>query len=200
MAAKGQIPLVTCSRKECEGCDIRDRILCVASIKDVIDFFMLFMVMFVPFMAGMIIGQFWLGIIAWFVLAAVFFGYVEALVLCRHCPHYGEPGFLLRCHANWGLPKIPKFSPKPMSKVEKVVWLLYAGVLLLWYVPFFVISGQWLLLLLTTVGLVSSVWTVMRTQCTRCYNLSCPMNRVPPDVREKFFRNYPVFARAWTRQ
>jgi hypothetical protein len=199
MATKRQVPLVTCSREECEGCGLREKFLCVADLKDVLDFFLLFMVVFVPFMAGMIIGGFWLGIAAWLALAAVFFGYVEALVLCRHCPHYGEKGFLLRCHANWGLPKIPKFDPRPMSKLEKAVWLLYAGVLLLWYVPFFVASGQWLLLLITSVGLVAAVWTVLRTQCSRCYNLSCPVNRVPPETREQFFRNFPAFARAWER-
>jgi len=49
----------------------------------------------VPFLAGMIIGGFWLGFAAWIGLAALVFGYVEALVLCRHCPHYAEKGFLL---------------------------------------------------------------------------------------------------------
>jgi hypothetical protein len=199
MSEKTQVPLVTCSRKQCEGCELLDKLLCVADYKDVMDFFMLFMVVFVPFMAGMIIGRFWLGIVAWLALAAIFFGYVEALVLCRHCPHYGEKGFLLRCHANYGLPKIPKFDPRPLSKAEQAIWLIYAGVLLLWYVPFFIASGQWVLLIITSVGLVAAAWTLMRTQCGRCYNLSCPINRVPPDVREKFYENYPAFDRARKR-
>lgn len=199
MTQKSQVPLLTCSRKACEGCELRGRLLCVADHRDVLDFFLLFAVVFVPFMAGMIIGRFWLGILAWFGLAAVFFGYVEALVLCRHCPHYGEKGFLLRCHANWGLPKVPKFDPRPLTRAEQIVWLLYAGVLALWYVPFFVVSGQWLLLLIISVALVAAVWTVWRTQCNRCYNLSCPMNRVPADVRDKFYENYPVFDRSRKR-
>jgi hypothetical protein len=193
MSEKQQVPLRTCIRKSCEGCELRDRLLCVADYKDVMDFFVLWMVFFIPFMAGMVIGQFWLGIIAWLALAAIFFGYVEALILCRHCPHYGEKGFLLRCHANYGLPKIPKFSPKPMTKAEQAVWLLYVGVLLLWYVPFFVISGQWLLLLITSFALFAGVWTIMRTQCNRCYHLSCPVNQVPPEVRKKFYENFPAF-------
>jgi len=90
----------------------------------------------------MIIGKFWVGIMVWFVLAVLFFGYIEALVLCRHCPHYSEEGFLLRCHANWGLPKIPKMKPQPMNSFEKVVWLLYVAALFLYYIPFFVISNN----------------------------------------------------------
>jgi hypothetical protein len=116
--------------------------------------------------------------------------------LCRHCPHYYERGFLLKCHANWGLPKIPKFNPRPMSRIERVVWLIYGAVLLLYYVPFFVISEQWLLLGITSWALIAVSWTMQRTQCTRCYHLSCPANRVPKDVRECFFKNYPAFSRS----
>jgi len=144
----------------------------------------------------MIIGKFWIGLGVWVGLAVLFFGYVEALVLCRHCPHYAEEGFLLRCHANSGLPKIPKFSPRPMNKIEGAVWLLYGAVLFLYYVPFFIIGQQWLLLGITTWALIAASWTVQRTQCTRCYHLSCPANRVPKDVQKVFFRNFPEFAKS----
>ena len=151
----------------------------------------------IPFLAGMILGKHWVGLIIWFGLAVVFFGYVEALILCRHCPHYAEEGFTLRCHANWGLPKIPKFDPKPLSKVEQITWLVYVAVFILWYIPFFVVGQQWLLLGLTTWGVFSAAWTLQHNQCTRCYNLSCPVNRVPDEIRAGFFRNFPEFARAW---
>ena len=77
----------------------------------------------IPFFSGMIIGKFWEAIIAWFVLAILFFGYIEALLLCRHCPHYAEKG----------------------------------------------------------------------------YNLSCPINRVPDDVKDSFFRHCPEFRKAWDK-
>jgi len=32
------------------------------------------------------------------------------------------------------------------------------------------------------------------------FNLSCPINRVPDDVRESFFRNYPEFGNAWGKR
>ena len=142
----------------------------------------------------MVIGKFWIGLIVWVILAVLFFGYVEALILCRHCPHYMEEGFLLRCHANWGLPKIPKINTKPMNTAEKVIWLLYVAVLFLFYVPFFIIGQQWLLLGLTTSALLTAAWTLQRTQCNRCYHLSCPVNRVPDDVKKVFYKNYPDFS------
>ena len=57
---------------------------------------------FIPFLAGMVIGRFWVGLAVWLGLAVLFFGYVEVLILCSHCPHY-EGGSTLRCHANWAL-------------------------------------------------------------------------------------------------
>jgi hypothetical protein len=188
-----------CSRQTCEGCEIEGKLLCIHTPRDLMDFAILFIAYAIPFMAGMIIGKFWIGLAVWFALAVLFFGYVEALVLCRHCPHYAEKGFLLRCHANSGLPKIPKFSARPVNAVEAVVWLVYVAVLFLYFIPFFVVGHEWLLLGLTTWALVVASWTVQRTQCTRCYHLSCPVNRVPEDVRRGFFKNYPEFAKAWRR-
>ena len=186
-----------CSRQTCDGCEIEGKLLCIHTKKDLADFAVLFLTWSIPFLAGMIIGKFWIGLAVWFGLAAVFFTYVEALVLCRHCPHYAEQGFLLKCHANSGLPKIPRFDPRPLNRIESVIWLLYVAILFLYYIPFFIISDQWLLLGLNTWALVAISWTLQRTQCTRCYHLSCPINRVPDDIREGFFKNYPEFADAW---
>jgi hypothetical protein len=84
-------------------------------------------------------------------------------------------------------------KPQPMNSFEKVVWLLYVAALFLYYIPFFVISGQWLLLTLTSSAMIVAGWTLQRTQCNRCYNLSCPINRVPEDVKDSFFRHYPEY-------
>jgi hypothetical protein len=189
-----------CSRQDCEGCEIQGKLLCIHTPKDLLDFYVLFAGWMIPFLAGMIIGGYWLSLAVWVGLAVLFFGYIEALILCRHCPHYAEKDFLLRCHANWGLPKIPGFSPRPLSLAEKAIWLCYVAVLFLYYIPFFIIGQQWLLLLITTSALFNAVWTLQRTQCNRCYNLSCPINRVPRDVRKAFFKNYPVFFDAWNQR
>lgn len=189
-----------CARQDCEGCEIQGKLLCLHTPKDLMDFYVLFTGWVIPFLAGMIIGGYWLGLAIWAGLAFLFFGYIEALILCRHCPHYAEKGFLLRCHANWGLPKIPGFSPRPLNLPEKAIWLCYVAVLFLYYIPFFIMGQQWLLLVLTTSALFTAVWTLQRTQCNRCYNLSCPINRVPPDVKKAFFKNYPAFFDAWNRK
>ena len=35
---------------------------------------------------------------------------------CSHCPYWAEEGNVLHCHANYGVFKIWKFNPKPMSR------------------------------------------------------------------------------------
>jgi len=190
-------PASACSRQTCEGCQINGKLICVHSRKDLAAFWVLFMIFAVPFFTGMILGKHWIGLGIWGGLAVIFFGYVEALILCRHCPHYAEEGFLLQCHANAGLPKIPAFNPKPLNQIEKAAFLIYATVLFSWFIPFFIFGGQWILLVITSSAVTIFVWRLQRTKCNRCYNLSCPMNRVPADVQEIFFQNYPEFAKAW---
>ena len=189
-----------CVRASCGGCSIRDRVLCIHTPRDLVDFGVLFVGWLIPFLAGMIRGKHWVGLAVWFGLCLVFFGYVEAMVLCRHCPHYAEEGPTLRCHANWGLPKIPGLNRRPVSRIEGTVWLIYGGTLFLYHIPFFIASRQWLLLALATWAVFVAAWTVRRTQCTRCYHLSCPANRVADDVRKELCVNYPAYAEAWRRQ
>ena len=183
-----------CIQPNCEGCAIQGRLLCIHTKKDLADFGVLFIMYAIPFLAGMIIGKFWWALAIWFGLAIVFFVYVEALILCRHCPHYAESGSVLKCHANAGLPKIPPYDPRPLRTWEKVAWLLYVALLFLYFIPFFIISQQWLLLIITSWAGITAAWTVQRTQCNRCYHLSCPVNRVPADVKAIFYQNYPDFA------
>ena len=189
-----------CAHRSCEGCEIQGKLLCIHTPSDVADFGVVAVGWGIPFVAGMVTGKHWTGLAVWIGLAALFFGYVEARLLCRHCPHYAEEGFTLKCHANWGFPKIPQYDPRPMNSVEGMIFLAFVAILFLYHIPFFIIGRQWLLLAVTTWALVAWVWTVQRTQCTRCYHLSCPGNRVPEDVRKGFFKNYPTFAAAWKQK
>jgi hypothetical protein len=87
-----------------------------------------------------------------------------------------------------------------LNRVEKAVFLAYVSLLGFYYLPFFLLSAQWLLLLITSWALLTWVWTLLRTQCTRCYHLSCPLNRVPDEVRQEFYRYYPAFRETQTQR
>lgn len=168
-----------CARQSCEGCEIQGKLLCIHTPRDLADFGVLAVGWGIPFVAGMVMGKHWIGLAVWAGLAALFFGYVEARVLCRHCPHYAEEGFTLKCHANWGFPKFPRYDPRPMTRAEGIIFLAFVAVMFLYHVPFFIIGRQWLLLAVTSWAVVAWGWTVQRTNVPaattcRAHAIGCP--------------------------
>lgn len=186
-----QKPSSACIKESCQDCEIYGKLMCKHTKQDLLDFFILIMNVFVPFFVGMIVGNHWVGLIGWFVLALLFFGYFEALLLCRHCPHYKEEGRILRCHANWGLPKFPSYDPRPMNRLERIAWIIYSAAVTMYWVPFFIYSQQWLFLMWASVSAFVTLYQLIHTKCNRCYMMSCPLNRVPSEIKKVFFEYYP---------
>ena len=151
--------VVACSRQSCDDCEIQGDRICVATPSD-------------PSTSASCSSTGWSP--SWSAdrrrvldrpgrlsgSATLFFGYVETFVLCRHCPAYAEEGPTLRCHANWGLPKFPRFDPRPLNRLEGATFLGYGAVLFLYHIPFFVLSHQWLLLIWCTLATGLAIWVV----------------------------------------
>lgn len=189
--------LAACARETCDGCEIEGEIACTQMAADMAEMVLPAAGFFIPFLAGMLKGGHRNALRVWLGLTALFFGYVEIKILCSHCPRYAEEGRFLKCYAHWGFPKIPRYDPGPMSALEKAVWLVCVSALVTYHVPFFIRKRQWRSLLLTTLAAAAFVFTVYRTHCGRCPNLSCPGNHVPEHVREIFSGYYPGIAGAW---
>lgn len=190
-------PISGCIKTTCEQCIFQNKIICHHTLQDKLDFGAMVIPWFMVFFYGMITGGHTTALVHWLILAIFFFGYFEALVLCRHCPHYAAAGFLLSCHANSSLPKIPKYDPKPAKTWERIAWLAYVAILFLFYVPFFILAKQWFLLMLNLTLTITFAWLLMRTKCWCCCNFSCILNYTPRDVREEFFNIFPQVKQAW---
>jgi hypothetical protein len=133
----------------------------------------------------------------WLAYSLFFFFVWEARVLCRHCPYWAGAGNMLRCHANYGVFKIWKYDPGPMSRVEKTQFV--AGVLL-WAgfpIPLMLLGREYLLALIAMSTAVSGAFLLMRNVCSRCINFSCPMNSVPKQLMDVYLRRNPEIQRAW---
>lgn len=182
-------PISTCLENSCKDCGLPGIIHCHFSLSQYIKF----MISSLP---GFILGA--IGIISvenrllipWILFCVIFFSGIETRVLCSHCPHYGEAGIFLRCWAALGFLKLWKWRLGPLSIMEKII--LLGGFLLIWLypLPFLVIGKMWILLMgysLSTVGF----FVILQWQfCSHCINLYCPLNRVPANVRNEFYKKF----------
>jgi hypothetical protein len=184
-------PLATCLREDCLACPIREVIHCHFRVVD----FVRFMAIALPSLLVGAVGievhlGYWL--VPWAILSAAFFGFIEIRVLCSHCPHYAQPGRVLRCWANPGSPKVWKYHPGPLARVEKVVFL--SGLAAIWGFPLActILGGDWLLAALLGASTGAFFVLLRRRFCSRCMNFACPLNLVRQPTREQFFRLNPA--------
>ncbi len=190
-------PIATCGSDSCDGCACGRELHCHFGLKDWLHFFLISLPPFLLGGAGIYHVSGWL-LVAWIVILAAFFGFVEIRVMCSHCPHYAEPEKSLKCWANYGSPKLWRYRPGPMTKMEKGVFFTGFAVVWGYPVPFLMVGGQWFLLLvyvMTTIGFFTTLKMFMRSQC---FNFACPLNSVTEEARRRFFDRNPSVAKAWS--
>lgn len=192
-----QKPLATCTSSNCSGCPLQHRLHCHFRSQDLLRFLG---IAFPPFIIGGIGIQrinAWL-VLPWLALVIAYFGFIEIRVMCSHCPHYAEPGSKsLQCWANYGSPKLWKYSPGPMSWAEKLVFFSGLAIVAAYPLWFLIAWGQWLLLALFLVAVAGMAFLMGRLMCARCMNFACPFNSVDQTARQAFFARNPEVDRSW---
>jgi len=184
-------PISTCLENSCKDCSLPGIIHCHFSLFQYIKF----MISSLP---GFVLGA--IGIIRfdnhfltyWIVSCVIFFAVIETRVLCSHCPHYGEPGIILKCWAARGLVKLWSWRLGPLSVFEKVILLGGFGLIWTYPIPFLIIGNMWLLLLAYSLATVAFFGILQWQFCRHCINLYCPLNRVPEDTRNEFYIRNPT--------
>jgi hypothetical protein len=137
-------------------------------------------------------------LVPWLLFIVLYFGIIEIRVMCSHCPHYAEPETeTLKCWANYGLPKLWKYRPGPMSIGEKIIFFSGLILILIYPCPFLMLSGNIKMLILFTIAVLIGIVLLLKFFCSRCINFACPLNRVDSEVRRKFFKHNPKIGNAW---
>jgi|WetSurSiteA1Bulk_404760.scaffolds.fasta_scaffold02258_1 hypothetical protein len=190
-------PIITCKNESCYNCDIHSKVTCHLSFGQLLRFYV---IVFPSFIIGGI-GIYTFSVesfIIWVAIIALFFLIVGIRVLCTHCPHYNESSNIIKCWANFGVPKLWKYRPWPMNIREKAI--LICGFLIIWGYPviFMLTLKHWIIL----GGYILSIlvlFTLLKLYCCRkCLNFSCPMNGVAGTIKGKFLENNPLIFHAWT--
>jgi hypothetical protein len=182
---------------KCADCPSGDALNCRFKWSDLLYFLAGFLPPAIAVVAGMIRGGFGCYLLGWVGYMMFFFFVWEARILCRHCPYWAEDGRVLHCLANYGVIKMWRYHPEPMSTSEKVQFLVGAGIIVLYPFPFLIIGKEYILTLITLAGMVSFAFSLRKHVCTRCVNFSCPANGVPKEIVDAYLRRNPVMRRAW---
>jgi len=182
---------------KCAGCGIEGGLNCRFNRGDLLYFLALFFPPAIAAVAGMIRGGFGWWLAGWAGYMVFFFFVWEARILCSHCPYWAEETRVLHCLANYGVIKIWRYHPEPMSAEEKAQFLVGAGALVAYPFPFLILGGEYILAVLTLAGFVSFAFSLKKHVCPRCVNFSCPLNAVPKPTVDEYLRKNPVMRKAW---
>lgn len=196
-------PVETCmeqTQSECSDCNIEGQLECQFRSSSLLRFLTVFLIAAVPAIIGVIFAGYGLFLLGWIAYAIFFLQIWENKILCSHCPYYAKKGRTLLCHANYGLLKIWKFNPEPMSRLEKTQFIIGVSIFIGFPVPLLILGNQYLLLVITLAGIAIFWGTVSTKMCTRCVNFSCPLNRAPKNLVDAFLVKNPAMREAWERK
>ncbi len=177
--------------------DAKGQLLRMFEAKPLVMFALGFVAILIPVVLGLLLAGMWIFLLIWIVYAIFFLQIWENKILCSHCPHYGNEGRTLRCHANYGLFKLWKYNPAPMSRSEQVQTVIGVAIMIGFPFPFLVWAQQWLFLVFALFGAIVLGAILFGWLCLRCVNFSCPFNRVPKVEVDAFLKEHPVMRKIW---
>ena len=191
---------LNCSSSKRQDCLLDKELDCHFRLRDLFLFFIGFLAFGVPAFLGIILSGYGLLVIGWILYMIFFLQIWENRILCSHCPYYAEKGRILRCHANYGLFKLWKYNPHPMSLWEQFQFLIGVGIFVGFPIPWLILRNQFFLLTFTLIGAIVFLLILITKLCTRCVNFSCPLNRVPKEIMDRFLTRNPTMQKAWIKK
>jgi hypothetical protein len=171
--------------------------MCRFDSRDLVSFLMNGLPFGVTAIAGTIRAGYGRYLLLWLAYSIFFFFVWEAHVLCSHCPMWAEEGRVLHCHANYGVIKIWKYRPGPMSRSEQVQFIVGALLLIGFPFIFLLLGKEYLLTLIGLATIISAVFSLGKHTCSRCINFSCPMNMVSKHIVDAYLERNPSMRAAW---
>ncbi|MFX1297314.1 MAG: hypothetical protein ACFFD2_20975 [Promethearchaeota archaeon] len=189
----------------CSNCYLNGKLHCHTQAKYSVYFAIGFLAALIPALIGIFFSGFQINIlitiiVVWIIYSLFFFCGWESRILCSHCPYYANDNQkTLHCAINKGAYKISKFHPEPMKKSEKIQFIIGAGILIGYPIPFLIIGKQFLMLIFTLIGIGIWIIIIQIKVCPVCINFSCPLNRVSKDLVNEFLRLNPRIRDAWEK-
>ena len=195
---------------DCQECSSKGKLMCRFDIKDTIYFLIPvlgeWIVMVLGIIHGFISGG--LNTLQLIFFFASYIGYLvfffqiwENKILCSHCPYYAfEDEKKVKCYANYGIYKAWKYDPAPMSRFEKIQFIISISIFASYPLIFLILAKMYIYFGVSLI--LSIIWIVSMhfLSCSRCPNFSCPLNNVPKNVVDDYLRHNDVMRKAWEEQ
>jgi len=170
----------------CQKCSVNGKLMCKFDIKDTIYFMIPVLSTWVVWVIGILHG-FISGRLNTLQLIFIFSSYIGYLVfffqvwenkiLCSHCPYYAfEDKKKVKCYANYGIYKAWKYDPAPMSRSEKIQFIIGISIFAAIPLIFLLLAKMYIYFGITLI--FSIIWIVSMhfLSCSKCPNFSCPLN------------------------
>jgi hypothetical protein len=207
--------------KDCSGCSFQASQSCQRGNRSRMAVFWVALPVFVATSFGSLTasalatGAWWpvpLHLLFWI----FYYGAVELLLHCPHCPYWNDTDERITCLLHNRLPKpggaffnkLLRYNPAPYSRKEQL-GLMSCNIYSLFF-PL-VIAAHGLhaaygsskllgIVIATSVYIVAACWFVFRMRssfCTQCLNFSCPMNTQPEIRVRDYLDKNPVLKQVW---
>lgn len=184
-------PINSCRQNSCDSCRIHTEVTCHLTFKKLISYWLFVLPALLTGAIALLRNSHNL-FICWALLTGLFFLLFGIRVLCTHCPHYNRSSRIMKCWANYGLPKLWRYRPEPINKAEKTI-LISGFFLVFGYPAIFILLFENPGILILYLFTVAMFFILMRKfNCSRCINFSCPFNGVKESVKEEFRRYNPL--------
>jgi hypothetical protein len=192
-------PFIPCNTSEaaCRDCHLSTQLKCRFTSRDLFHFLIRAFGFILPAGIGLVVsGAVWAATL-WVGYMLFFFSVWEIRILCSHCPYYAEDSKVLHCIANHGSPKLWKYRPQPMNRAEKFQLWIGFGLFTLFPLGMLINGKAWWWLLAALAGWLIFARYLTTRVCTRCINLSCPLNRVPKHIAQAYLDSNAAMRQVW---
>ena len=196
--------------KVCQQCSVNGNLMCKFNLKDTIYFIIPVLSAWIVWVAGSIQAlisrrlntlQLIVSFLIYIGFLIFFFQVWENKILCSHCPYYAfEDDKTVKCYANYGIYKTWKYNPAPMSRSEKIQFIIdisfFAGFPLI----FLILTEMYVYFGIALIFSVIWIVSMHFRSCSKCPNFSCPLNVVPKNIVNDYLRHNNVMRKAWEEQ
>jgi len=193
--------------ENCEQCSVNGKLMCKFEIKDTIYFIIPVLIVWAVFVIGLlqsfISGG--LNILILIILISSYIGFLvfffqvwENKILCSHCPYYAfEDDKIVKCYANYGIYKAWKYNPAPMSRSERIQFIIGISIFAGFPLVFFLIAEMYLYFGISLVFSIIWIISMHFLGCSKCPNFSCPLNNVPKSIVDEYLKHNAIMRKAW---